>query len=213
MFDARNSSSGEYKYLIEVERIRDSEDESRYMANVAQIVGRSTGDRIANHPRLHAHYGLTPEEAIGKAFDEAETVRKPLGRFARVMSVMQDARLLFDSQLAAARAGLRATKPGSRTLVYASDDYLIDVQLQSGSARGDTLLIGQITSAQTPNPRVEGSRVLLERDTQEIARAVTNQLGEFELEFGGPTADLSLTFALAQCQVVVRLGNLTRIPS
>jgi hypothetical protein len=210
MFDARQSTSGEYDYLIEVERIRDAEDEYRYMANVAQIVRRTTGDRIAHHPQLHRHYGLTPEEAIEKAFDEAESVRKPLGRFARVI---QDARLLFDSHLAAARAGLRAAKPGSRMLVYASDDYLIDVQLQSKSARGDTVMLGQITSAQTPNPQVEGSRVVLERDTREIARGVTNQLGEFELEFDGPASDLSLTFVLAQCQVVVRLGTLTRSPA
>jgi hypothetical protein len=209
MFDARNSASGEYEYLIEVERTRDAEDEYRYMANVAQIVGRTTGDRITHHPQLHRHYGLTPEEAIEKAFDEAESVRKPLSRFARVI---QAARLLFDSQLAPTPAGLRAVKPGSRMLVYASDDYLIDVQLQSGNTRGDTLMLGQITSAQTPNPRVEGSRVVLERDTQEIARGVTNELGEFELEFGGPATDLSLTFVLAQCQVVVRLGNLTRNP-
>lgn len=211
MFEARDSASGEYKYLIEVDRIRNPRDEYLYVACVAQIVGRSTGDVIANHPRLHWHNGETPEEAIEKAFAEAESVRKAPDRFSRVI---QYARLLFDSQVAAVPVGLRATKPGAHKLVYASDDYLIDLQVQSsGHLRDETVMLGQITSPQHPNPHVDGARVLLERDTQAIARAVTNQLGEFDLEFGGPVSDLSLTFAVSQGRVVVRLRDLTTVPS
>lgn len=210
MFDARNSSRSEHKYLIEVDRTHQNGEQYRYAASVAQIIDRATGDQITNHPALHWHYGSTPEEAIDKAFAEAEGVRKAANRIAWAVHT---ARLIFDSRFEPATVGLRAARQGLRKLVYASDDYLVDVQVQTGGARDDTLLLGQITAAQHPNPHVEGARVLLERNEREIARTITNRLGEFELEFGGSVADLSLTLALSHGRVVINLGNLTRLTS
>jgi hypothetical protein len=210
MFEVRNSTRGEHKYLIEVDRTQHGGEEHRYAACVAQIVDRLTGDRISSHPQLHFHHGRTPEEAVGKAFVEAEGAWQPVGRIARLV---QKARLIFDSHVAPAAQGVRTAGPRLRKLVYATDDYLVDVQVKVGSLRDDTVLVGQITAAPHPTPHVDGARVLLERDTREVARTVTNRLGEFELEFAGPISDLSLTFALPHSHVLVNLDNLSRIAS
>jgi hypothetical protein len=210
MFEARNSTTGEHKYLIEVDRTQQRGEEHRYAASIAQIVDCLSGDRITHHPQLHWHYGHTPEEAIDKAFAEAEGAWQHRSRIARLV---QQARLVFDSQTAPATMGLRAAGHRLRKLVYATDNYLVDVQVQAVAARGDALMLGQIASAQHPAPHVDGARVLLERDAREIARTVTNRLGEFELEFSGPISDLSLTFALPHGHVRVNLGNLSRVAS
>jgi len=208
MFEVRHSANGVHTYLIEVDRTQQGGQELRYAASVAQVVDRVTGDRITEHSRPRSYYGPTPEEAVEKAFTGAEAGWHPSSRAAAPLA--QEARLLFDSQIAPAAMGLRAAGPRLRKLVYTSDDYLVDVRVQAGNTRGDTLILGQITAAHSRTAAVDGARVLLERDMREVARTVTNRLGEFELEFIGPTSDLSLTFALSHGHVLLKLGDLLR---
>src|SRR5207244_267779 len=114
------------------------------MARVSEIVDRSAGDRITNHPQLHTHYGDTLEAAIEKACAEAERL---LSRFTEPLEV---ARLVVDSEQVAAPAGLRTGRSGARKLLYATGGHLIDVQVQPVNGGSRIVLIGQITSPEHP---------------------------------------------------------------
>jgi anti-sigma factor RsiW len=152
-----------------------------------------------------------PAEAIRFAKAQLLVETRP-GWFTRAAGT---ARLLFDSQLAPATVGVRNAAPPRRVrkLVYADGEYVIDLLVQQGSRRGEMVMIGQITSPDRGHAPVEGSHVLLERQTEVVARATTNGLGEFQLEFEDLVADLSLTFAFQQSGTVVKLGNVMRMPS
>ena len=130
-------------------------------------------------------------------------IRKPEGRFA---SAVQTVKLMFDSQLAPAPAGFRNGQTGPRRMVYAGEGFLVDIQLQPPTTRGETSMIGQVTAPKS-QLRVEGSHVLLVRDGRVIAKATTNRLGEFHMDFVGPASDLSLTLGLERGGATINLGN------
>ena len=68
-----------------------------------------------------------------------------------------------------------------------------------------SLLIGQITSEGGSDLEFEGAPVLLLRQMEIIAKATTNRLGEFHLEFSGTTTGLALAVGLKDGGTVINL--------
>jgi len=74
MFQKRNSRSGRYEYLIQVERTQKGNHGGRHAAKIAQVIERATGVAVARHPPVREHYGEWPEEAVDEVFEEAEMI-------------------------------------------------------------------------------------------------------------------------------------------
>jgi hypothetical protein len=106
-----------------------------------------------------------------------------------VLSIVSS--LLFDSQRVAAPQGLRTGASRSRRLVVANDGLVVDLQVPAPEEPG-AVLIGQI-KAQAPERCVQGLHLRLHnRRMRVVARADTNRLGEFQMEFESATDPLAL---------------------
>jgi hypothetical protein len=136
-------------------------------------------------------------------------VRTPERPFARMASAVT---LLFDSALMPASIGLRSVPNGPRKFLFAAGDMVIDLQV-SPASKGSTVVVGQVTVASAGDRRVAGMPALLHRGLQRVARATTNDDGEFEMEFEGPAQDLSLALGSDPNPTVITLGTFTRTQS
>jgi hypothetical protein len=89
------------------------------------------------------------------------------------------ARLIFDSLQQAAFAGARSAGAASRHLLYAVDDYSIDLQIApTGDSGAD--LIGQVLSTSEPGfDSVAGLTIDLAREGETVSSTVTDEIGVF----------------------------------
>ena len=139
---------------------------------------------------------------VKAAFDRAT----PMGAIARAA---QAVKLLFDSQLAAAPAGVRNAVWGQpRRLVFAVGDVVLDLQVLPSPEPGAKVLIGQVTAPERSGLCPPGMDVRLCNGYQVVAKGATNRLGEFQLEFEDPSVDLTLAFGSDQPSTVIHLGML-----
>jgi hypothetical protein len=91
-------------------------------------------------------------------------------------------RLVFDSDLQPATAGVRGSV-SARQFLYETDDFCIDLRLQPQREARLISVIGQVLSrARNSHPTSAMPVRLCSRDAS-IAETVTNQFGEFHLEF------------------------------
>jgi hypothetical protein len=92
-------------------------------------------------------------------------------------------RLIFDSTLQPATAGVRGSV-SARQLLYETDDFCIDLRLQPHREARLTSVIGQVLSrARSSGHSTNAMPVRLCSRDASIAETVTNQFGEFHLEF------------------------------
>ena len=127
----------------------------------------------------------------------------------RVPIVRATATLLFDSQLAAAAAGVRTLRPGPRKLLYLfeNEKFLFDLQVELSRDRARIVLIGQVMELETEEPQVAGMLVLLFQQEKVIATMTTNPHGEFRVEFDDSGDDLSLVVDLNHTEMVIALSD------
>ena len=127
----------------------------------------------------------------------------------RVAIVRATAKLLFDSQLAAAAAGVRTLRPGPRKLLYLfeNEKFLFDLQVELSRDRAKIVLIGQVMELDTDEPHVAGMPVLLFQQEKVIAKMKTNPYGEFRVEFDDTGDDLSLVVDLNHTEMVIALSD------
>ena len=123
--------------------------------------------------------------------------------------VRATAKLLFDSQLAAAAAGVRTLRPGPRKLLYLfeNEKFLFDLQVERSKDRAKIVLIGQVMELDTDDPQVGGMPVLLFQQEKVIAKIRTNPHGEFRIEFDDTGDDLSLVVDLDHIEMVIALSD------
>jgi hypothetical protein len=104
-------------------------------------------------------------------------------------------RLLFDSVLAPALAGVRSGASAPRQMLYGIGDYRIDVRIEPSA---DTMtLAGQILGSTDPARPVCDVAVTLTKGREALAVSRTNEYGEFELN-SKLTRNLNLEFAMSQ---------------
>ena len=101
------------------------------------------------------------------------------------------ARLLYDSFREPLPAGVRTQQRLSRQALYQAGDYWLDFRLENESGTSRVTLIGQIQHGEHPGKRLEGVPILLVSGKQVLGRAVSNSLGEFQMEYA-PTKRLRL---------------------
>ena len=91
------------------------------------------------------------------------------------------ARLMFDSLSQPALAGARSGAASSRHLLYAVDDYSIDLRID-GSAGTGLDLIGQVLStSESGFEAVAGIAIDLAREGKTVSSAVTDEIGTFKM--------------------------------
>jgi hypothetical protein len=98
----------------------------------------------------------------------------------------QIAELVFDSisqPLAPAfRGGVETVGSGARTLLYQSGDIRVDMWVE-GRSPNRLNVTGQVLNLHVSDQMVEKARVVLLQGERSLARTLTNELGEFQLEF------------------------------
>jgi hypothetical protein len=125
-----------------------------------------------------------------------------------VTRVVEAVKVLFDSELLPAAAGVRSAWGGrGRKVLYHIGDFLVDVQIQPARDGRHTTVIGQVVSANDSEDGVCAVPVVLLRDLSVIDTGVTNACGEFHVEFEGPSGNLSVALGLREEGTAVSLGS------
>ncbi len=112
------------------------------------------------------------------------------------------AKLLFDSALQPAMAGVRGTASISRQLLYKSGSVCIDMRMQPKPGSDSMVLMGQLMDSAKPNQGMSGIAVSLLCKGDTVSRGRTNDVGEFDF---GMTAhsQLQLVFGIGDRRTIV----------
>jgi CheY-like chemotaxis protein len=110
---------------------------------------------------------------------------------------MPMARQIFDSFRHALPAdGIRGLFAGARQLAYHHEGTTIDVSIEPAQEPGRVSLAGQVLNTDRKGKN-GGLSVLLVAGTGTLVRTVTNEFGEFHMEFASPE-DVSLEIRLSE---------------
>ena len=99
--------------------------------------------------------------------------------------VIHSARLIFDSFLEPAPAGIRTSQLAGRRIVYQADSLMVDLLLEPPQTDSRRIsLVGQLLDSAKPERQLDILSVALQGPTGPIAVASANKFGEFHFEFG-----------------------------
>ena len=135
---------------------------------------------------------------------------RTLGPLAQMLETVT---LLFDSQLSPAAAGMRNGLAGPRKLVFAWGDRIIDLQVGPSHQHNGYVVIGQISAPRQTDRQFAGLEVGIHKRGRALAKATTNQFGEFQIEFEGPADALFLVFGPDPAATAISLNTLTKVQS
>src|SRR6266852_1625817 len=105
--------------------------------------------------------------------------------------------LLYDSFREPLPAGLRTQQRMSRQTLYQAGDYSLDLRLENERGTSRVALVGQIQNRKQPGKWLGDVMVLLVSGKQVLALAVSNSLGEFQMQYA-PTKRLRLYVPVRQ---------------
>jgi hypothetical protein len=109
------------------------------------------------------------------------------------------ARLAFAAGLEPAFSGTRAAAAVCPHFLFRRADLMLDVQMEPRPEMDSISMAGQINGPTQPNRSFGYRPVVVLRGRDEVARAVTNKLGEFQIDFV-PSDDLVLIVDL-HCEI------------
>ena len=109
------------------------------------------------------------------------------------------ARLLYDSFREPLPAGVRTQQRLNRQTLYQAGDYSLDLRLEKEPGSPRVALVGQIQNRKEPGSHLGSVPVLLLSGKQIVAQAVSNSLGEFQMEYT-PTKRLRLYARVRQAR-------------
>jgi CheY-like chemotaxis protein len=99
--------------------------------------------------------------------------------------IMHTARLIFDSFLQPAPAGIRVSQLHGRRFLYQAGSLMIDLSLEPPLTDSRRIsLVGQLMDSAKPESDLDVLSVGLRGSEGPIAVSSTNKFGEFHLEFG-----------------------------
>jgi hypothetical protein len=117
-------------------------------------------------------------------------------------------KLLFDSILQPASAGVRSISTDTRQLLYGVGPYLIDLYISARPGGKSISVTGQLMNSKFPERILNAVPIIVGNGTGTAVLATTNNFGEFqgELEYSG---DLELRLPSPEGnEIVIRLGCL-----
>jgi hypothetical protein len=173
-----------------------SDEDGRPVAeHLAQGCGRCEADR--------RWYGLLTSMKLGPA-----QVEPPEWVFRRAVRLFENrtqtesagkraaraaARLIFDSLSQPSPAGARSGAAPSRHLLYAVDDYSIDLRIAAASDTGVDLIGQVLSTSESGFDAVAGMAIALAREGETVSSAVTDEIGVFTIRrIGSGEYDLQI---------------------
>lgn len=93
------------------------------------------------------------------------------------------ARLVFDSFGEAQPVGVRSLERVSRQAMYRAGDYYVDLRMETEPGTRRVSLVGQIAGAKADQRALGNVPVVLAAGTDILARAVSNEFGEFQMSY------------------------------
>lgn len=175
---------------------------------------------------MRSHLDTCPAcEATARRFDMVATVARTdeqfeppahLLRFARaafslnrpeaVLSLPQlAARLVFNSLDAAMAVGTRSlAEDASRQTLFEAGEYSVHLRFEQAARTPRVSLVGQIANRRSPEPPMSHVPVLLTRGKTVVARSLSNEFGEFQVEYE-PHAALQLHIPVSVGRQAIRL--------
>jgi hypothetical protein len=142
-------------------------------------------------------------QGVSSIADAEKTFAPPDGvirivksQFAAEPAASSGVRLLFDSMLQPATAGIRGSV-AARQFLYETDEYYIDLRLEP-RAEDRACLVGQVLNRFGGERAAQGVPVRLQEGRSPVADTSTNEFGEFQLEF---EAANSLCISISRDQV------------
>jgi len=98
--------------------------------------------------------------------------------------VIHSARLIFDSFLQPAPAGIRTSQLAGRQVIYQAEDLMVDLFLEPPQTDSRRIsLVGQLLDSAKPERRLNILSVALQGPKGPIAIGSTNKFGEFHFDF------------------------------
>ena len=116
------------------------------------------------------------------------------------------ARLVFNSLDSALTAGARGlAEDVNRQTLFEAGDFSVHLRFEQPSRASRVSLIGQIANRRMPEPPMSHVPVLLTRGRTVIARSLSNEFGEFQVEYE-PQAALQLHIPVTPGRQAIRLA-------
>lgn len=137
---------------------------------------REVNDLIGLYSLPH----IRRDRLVQELWSNLEVLLRPSAALQRVTRV---ARLIFDSFRQPLPAGVRTAQSTVRRFVYEYGFLSADVSFEPKTDSQVIELVGQIMDSANPDHRLEGMPVVLRGPKGPIALAMTNEFGEFRLEF------------------------------
>lgn len=130
-----------------------------------------------------------------------------LRRPERVLSLPQLAvRLAFNSLETAFAAGTRGpAEQMSRQTLYEAGDFSVHLRFEQSAGQTRVSLVGQVTSRRVPGLPMEHVPVVLTRGRKIVARSLSNEFGEFQVEYE-PRGALRLHIPVSGGRQSIRLA-------
>jgi hypothetical protein len=148
--------------------------------------------------------GYQPPESAVRSVKGTFALYKPVGVGSRVREIAQ---LILDTFEQPMLAGVRSANSAARQLLYKAGPFQIDVRLAPVLGSGRVSLAGQVMNAEAPKKGLHELPVVLRSGELKRARTMTNQFGEFQLEFE-PAEELHLSFEFSrEMEVVIPLSG------
>lgn len=139
-----------------------------------------------------ASYEL-PASAL-RCADAIYDVQKPEKMFKLPRLLAQ---LVYDSSQEAVPAGIRTQQQLSHQALYEAGEFRLDLRLEQIRGSAQVSLVGQIENRKDPKRRVGSVPVFLSIGKEVVARTISNQFGEFQLNYQ-PRTHLRLHLPILQ---------------
>jgi len=178
--------------LLQIKEIRPSLSE-RIVAISGQSVDPQELELIERYDLPH----LLQECVLSQLWTTLEDLFAPRGLKKVASRNIQTARLLFDSFRFPSPPGIRGERTPVRHFTYEHNNTTIDFLVDCPSGSDRISLAGQVLDAAKGKRKSDSLPVVLTAGGGTVAKTMTNQLGEFNLEFQ-PTGDVSLEIRLAE---------------
>ena len=126
--------------------------------------------------------GVAAFSSAERAFTPPDdAVRIAKAQFDAAMPKSSGVRLIFDSLLQPATAGIRGSI-AARQFLYETDEYYIDLRLEPQIEANRACVVGQVLKRAGGDRAAQGVPVRLQEGRQAVAQTSTNEFGEFQIE-------------------------------
>jgi hypothetical protein len=152
----------------------------RFPGRVIAVTDESPTPMVSE---LLSRYSIPSVQRDRRAADlwpRLESMAYPQLGIRRIFNV---ARLVLDTFLEPLPAGIRYSQPDTRQLVYEAPALTADIAFERSPHSARTTLTGQIMRAKLPQIPLNGVPIVLKGQRGALGLMITNEAGEFSLEF------------------------------